>query len=394
LKIAYVITRADPIGGAQIHVRDLAVAMRARGHSVLVITSGSGPFLDDLRARGIATTTLRHLTVPIRPVRDLRALHELRTVLSEFRPDLVGAHSAKAGVIGRMAGRLLGIPSIVTTHGWSFTTGVPPARAAVYRWIERLTSPYSADMTITVSEYDRRLALDARILPPERVVTVHNGMPDVAPELRAQPGRTPVRLVMVARFGPQKDHPTLLRALAGLREHAWDLDLVGEGPHLDQTKSLAQSLGILDRVHFLGQRMDVIDILANAQVGLLVTNWEGFPLAILEAMRAALPVVATAVGGVGESVRDGETGFLVPPGEEEPLRARLARLLTDGKLRVRLGSCGRAVYERHFTLDGAVSKTLAVYEAVLQRKLHDANEPTAARELSVGGMAPRDTSSG
>jgi glycosyltransferase involved in cell wall biosynthesis len=369
LKIAYIVTRADPVGGAQIHVRDLAAAMQAQGHSVAVLTSGSGPFLDDLRTRGIPTHVLRHLTVPIRPWEDLRALRELRSLLTDFRPDLVAAHSAKAGVIGRMAARLLSIPVVVTTHGWSFTDGVPPLKAAVYRWIERLTGPFSADRTITVSEYDRQLALRAGILPPERVVTVHNGMPDIPPELRANPAGHPAKLVMVARFGAQKDHPTLLRALHGLRDRAWELTLVGEGPLLGEIRVMASSLGIGERVQFLGQRMDVVQILAQSHIALLVTNWEGFPLSILEAMRARLPVVASAVGGVSESVRDGESGFLVPPKEVGPLRERLGRLLDDPRLRVSLGERGRALYEEHFTLDQTVRKTLAVYAGVLRRDL-------------------------
>jgi glycosyltransferase involved in cell wall biosynthesis len=277
-----------------------------------------------------------------------------------------------------MAARLLGIPVIVTTHGWSFTTGVPRFRAAVYRWIERLTGLFSADMTITVSEYDRQLAIRAGVLPAERMVTVHNGMPDVAVSSRAFPGQNPVRLVMVARFGPQKDHPTLLRALAQLQDLPWEVDLVGEGPLTTKTQALAASLGIERRVHFLGQRMDVERILAEAQVSLLVTNWEGFPLAILEAMRAGLPVLASAVGGVGESVRDGQTGFLVPPGEVGPLRDRLRALLTDASLRASMGAEGRAVYEREFTLDHTVTKTLAVYGAVLKRELHEAPAPPVA----------------
>jgi glycosyltransferase involved in cell wall biosynthesis len=376
VKIAYIVTRADPIGGAQIHVRDLAAAMQERGHSVIVLTAGAGPFADDLRARGIPVLLLRHLGVPIRPIQDLRALHELRAALVDFGPDLVAAHSAKAGVIGRMAARLLRVPVVVTTHGWSFTTGVPPFRAAVYRAIERITSPFGANKTITVSEYDRQLALNARLLPEDRLVTVHNGMPDIAPSLRANPARSPVRLVMVARFGPQKDHPTLLRALAGLTDQPWDLDLVGEGPLLSQVEALATSLGIRERVRFLGQRMDVDRILADAQINLLVTNWEGFPLSILEAMRAELPVVASAVGGVSESVRDGETGYLVPPGQVEPLRDRIGKLLAQPDLRVRLGARGRTVFEEHFTLDHTVRKTLAVYANVLQHRLGPQNDST------------------
>jgi glycosyltransferase involved in cell wall biosynthesis len=199
----------------------------------------------------------------------------------------------------------------------------------------------------------------------DRVVTVHNGMPDVPTHGRADPGRTPVRLVMVARFEPQKDHPTLFAALAGLRDLPWELDLIGAGVQMDQMRSRAGSLGIGDRVRFLGQRTDVAELVANAQVSLLVTNWEGFPLSILEAMRAGLPVVASSVGGIEESVRDGETGYLVARGDVDMLRQRIGVLLADSALRVRLGHAGRRRYESHFTMDQMVKKTLAVYEDVL-----------------------------
>jgi glycosyltransferase involved in cell wall biosynthesis len=190
-------------------------------------------------------------------------------------------------------------------------------------------------------------------------------MPDVAPNRRADPGRTPVRLVMVARFGAQKDHPTLLRALAGLQDHAWELDLIGDGPLRAETESLAASLGLGDRVRFLGQRTDVDQILATAQISLLVTNWEGFPLSILESMRAGLPVVASSVGGIGESVRDDENGYLVPRGDVESVRDRVERLLTWPGLRARMGANGRTRYEREFTLSHNVNRTLDVYRGVL-----------------------------
>jgi glycosyltransferase involved in cell wall biosynthesis len=114
---------------------------------------------------------------------------------------------------------------------------------------------------------------------------------------------------------------------------------------------------------------------AQAQVSLLVTNWEGFPLSILEAMRAGLPVVATAVGGIGESVREGETGYLVTRGDSAGLRDRIGRLLTQPELRVRLGAGGRARYEQEFGLPQAVDRTLAVYEEVVAD--HRSSHPTA-----------------
>lgn len=364
MKIAYIVTRADPIGGAQIHVRDLAAAVRAHGHSATVITSGQGPFVDELRALNIPVVLLQHLAVPIGPVRDLRALREVRATLRDLRPDVVATHSSKAGILGRLAGRSLRIPVVFTAHGWAFTSGIPPLQATMYRHIERFVGPLARKI-ITVSEFDRRLALDARILADERIVTVHNGMPDVPPSLMADPARQPVRFVMVARFGAQKDHPTLFRALAGLKEHQWELDVIGDGPLRTDTESLAATLGIADRVNFLGQRMDVAELLSRAQISLLVTNWEGFPLSILEAMRAGLPVVASSVGGVEESVRDGETGYLVPRGGVELLRDRIGRLLADSALRVRLGASGRTRYEQQFTLEHSVTKTLAVYREVL-----------------------------
>ncbi|MGZ8398660.1 MAG: glycosyltransferase family 4 protein [Gemmatimonadales bacterium] len=364
VKIAYIVTRADPIGGVQIHIRDLALSVRAQGHRPTVITSGSGPFVDELRAQNVPTIVLRHLTVPISPVRDLRALQEIRAALKDLRPNLLAVHSSKAGILGRLAGRSLHIPVVFTAHGWAFTPGIPASMAAVYRQIERFAGPL-ANKIITVSEFDRRLALEAGITTEDRIVAVHNGIPDVTPSLRADSGRVPTRLVMVARFGAQKDHPTLLRAMAGLLNHSWELDLIGEGPLMGEMRSLASTLGLDGRVRFLGQRMDVDQILAQAQVSLLITNWEGFPLSILEAMRAGLPVVASAVGGIDESVRDDETGYLVPRGNVELLRVRIGRLLSDPGLRLRFGARGRAYYEQDFTLNSFVEKTLAVYREVL-----------------------------
>ncbi|HEX6433316.1 MAG TPA: glycosyltransferase, partial [Gemmatimonadales bacterium] len=168
-----------------------------------------------------------------------------------------------------------------------------------------------------------------------------------------------------ARYEPQKDHTTLLHALGGLQNEAWELDLIGDGPLRLQTEALADSLGVRNRIHFLGQRKDVAQLLARAQISLLVSNWEGFPLSILESMRAGLPVVASNVGGVAESVQDDATGYLVPQAGVDQLRDRIGRLLRDPELRARLGTAGRRRFEQHFTLDEMVRKTLTVYQDVL-----------------------------
>lgn len=362
MRIAYLVTRSEPIGGAQVHVRDLASALLADGHQPLVLTGGSGPYVESLRARGIETFTLGNLAVPVSPLRDLRALQEIRALLRTLRPDLVSTHSSKAGILGRVAGRTLGLPVIFTAHGWAFTPGVPSREAMVYRWIERLAAPL-ASRIITVSEFDRRLALRCGIAS-DKVVTIHNGMPDIDQELRADPSGAPVRLAMVARFERQKDHATLFHALTGLMHAPWQLDLVGDGPLQSEAKALSRQLGLADRIQFWGQRNDVDLRLSKAQVALLITNWEGFPRSILEAMRAGLPVVASAVGGIAESVRDGETGFTVPQADVEGLRRRLRQLLDNPELRVSMGRSARKLYERNFTLTQTVERTLTIYREV------------------------------
>jgi glycosyltransferase involved in cell wall biosynthesis len=360
LKIAYLITRSDLIGGVQIHVRDLATALAVRGHEPVVLTGGRGPYTDALRSAGVAFVSLKHLAAAISPYRDARALGEICSVLGKLQPDLVSVHSSKASVLGRVAAHMLGLPVVFTAHGWNFTPGIARREAAVYRWIERLASPL-ASRTITVSEFDRKLAVAQRVVSAKRVVTIHNGMPDIDPSLRADPGHSPVRLVMIARFEPQKDHMTLFQALAGLSQEPWHLDLIGDGPLLPEAQAMVRELGLIERVRFWGQRMDVAERLSEAQVAVLITNWEGFPRSILEAMRAGLPVVASAVGGIAESVQDGENGFVVPRGDVEGLQQRLRQLLADSGLRTRMGRSGRQRYERNFTLEHTVEKTLAVY---------------------------------
>lgn len=364
LKIAYILTRSDLIGGVQVHVRDLAASMAQRGHEAVVLVGAGGPFVADLRAAGVMAVPLQHLAAAINPLRDARAMAEIHSALRRLRPDLVSAHSSKAGILGRAAARALGIPVIFTAHGWAFTPGVPDRQAWLYRAIERAAAPL-ATRIITVSEFDRKLAIAHLSLPPDRVVMVHNGMPDIDPGLRANPGRSPVRLIMTARFEPQKDHLTLLAALGQLKHLSWQLDLVGNGPLLTSVQSATQDLGIAERVHFWGQRSDVAERLAEASIALLITNWEGFPRSILEAMRAGLPVIASDVGGNSESVQQGTTGFIVPRSRAVDLRDRLEELLVSPEKRARLGRNGRARYEREFTLDHTIDKTLAVYQDVV-----------------------------
>ena len=368
MKIAFIITRSDDIGGAQIHVRDLSTALRAAGHDAVVVAGGNGVLADELRSRGVPYFPLQYLAREVGPLQDIRCFSELREILREIKPDIISTHSTKAGFVGRIAGKSLGIPTLFTAHGWGFTEGRPPLQAFVFWSLERAAAAWAARI-ITVCDSDRTAAVRTRLTSSARLVTIHNAMPEIDETLRARPGNSPARLVMVARLSHWKDQPALLHALADLKDLDWQLELIGDGPFREQLEALAESLDLTSRVTFLGYRRDVPERIAEAQLFLLISKWEGFPRSILEAMRAGLPVVASNVGGVQESVVDGITGFVVPRGDTERLRACLRQLITSPELRVRMGEAGRARYEEKFTFNRLVERTTKVYESVLGKEL-------------------------
>ena len=363
-KILYLVTRADAVGGASIHTRDMAAHMKSEGWEVLIGVGGSGPVTAAYERAGVPYVSLRHFRRQINPWSDLLAFFELIKLIADFKPDLISAHTSKAGFIGRFAARCKGVPVIYTPHCWSFVDGFPKAR--IYLFAERVGAPL-ATAIVTVSENERQEAIRKNVGHPDKIITIHNGMPDIAPEWHAQPAQHPPRLVMVGRFEEQKDHETLLTAMAQLKDLPWTLDLVGEGPHLTAMQDLAATLQLSDRINFLGYRSDIAQILAASQVFLLITNWEGFPRSILEAMRAGLPVVATDVGGNGESVIDGENGCLVRHKDAAMLSQKLRPLLAQSELRLRMGRRSRDLYEKQFTFRAMADRTMALYRQVLPR---------------------------
>lgn len=362
--VVYVITRAHR-GGAQSHVLDL-LALRSRAR-LTVVAGEEDVLLAEARARGVDTRVVPELQVPLHPARDLRALLALTRLLRELRPDLVHLHSSKAGLLGRVAARGVGVPAVFTAHGWAFTEGVSRSRQRLALLAERLVAPWT-DRVITVSAYDLALALARRLLPPERVVPIHNGISPLGPRGSGEdhgPG-APLRAIMVARFSDQKDQPLLIRAAAQVPH--LELWLVGDGERRAEAEALARGLGLAGRVQFLGDRDDVPELLAGADLFCLSTHYEGLPISILEAMRAGLPVLSTRVGGVAEAVLDGETGRLLAPGYLAGWVAALRALAADPRERRRLGEAWRTRFLAGFTAGRMLSATWQVYEAVWRER--------------------------
>ncbi len=361
MRLIFLVTRADTIAGAQVHTRELAKMLCDRGHDILVVTGATGPFSQALDHLKIPTLACDALQREINAFKDWQALVELRQIIHRFQPDVVTTHSSKAGILGRLACKLNSVPCIFTAHGWAFTEGVPQPTRTIYQFLERLLEPLASQI-ICVSEYDRQIGLRAG-MNPERLITIRNGMPDINMSLRANPSAgNPVRIATVARFDSQKDYPTLLQACQPISNI--HLDLVGDGAQLAAMKDLAQDLGMADRVNFLGFRKDVAEILAQAHIFTLISNWEGFPLSTLEAMRAGLPIVVSDVGGASEAIIEGETGYCVPRSDVMALRERLSSLVTDAHLREKIGQAARQRYEAEFTFEHMFQQTFAVYQKI------------------------------
>lgn len=362
MRILYIITTPDH-GGAQVNVLDL-VSGWSRSVEVVLATGSEGFLTEAARLAGVEVKIVDSLVRPVRPWSDWQAYRDLRTLIRSVQPDLVHCHSSKAGLIGRMAACAEKVPVVFTAHGWAFEQGISFLLRVTGLLSEHLASRLCRNQhVITVAEADRKLAKEKNVQPLERMTTVHNGVPDVEYRSRPDVGDVP-EIIMVARFFEQKDHETLLRAVSRI-ERPHTVTLVGDGPRLDVVATLARQLGIEDRVAFLGDRHDVPELLSKAHLFVLSSLWEGFPISILEAMRAGLPVIACDVGGVRESVVHGETGLLIHPKDEDALRAAIDRLLSQPALRKEMGARGRAVFEEKFGKRRMLERTAQVYGAML-----------------------------
>ncbi len=377
MRVLYLITRAD-LGGAQVHLLDLLERLREEVDAVAA-AGEEGYFTERVRALGVPCHVLPDLVQPVAPGRDLRALWQVGRLIRRVRPDLVHAHTSKAGFLGRCAAWLAGVPAVYTAHTWCFAEGASWTWSLAGTPAERLAAGWCGAI-VNVSEANRELARRRRIAPPDRLVVIHNGIADTPH--RAEPERPGVPAVaMVARFCEQKDQRLLLRVLAETQLPVRAM-FIGDGPTRAAVQAEAGRLGLGARVQFLGERRDVAKLLSGVQIFALASRWEGFPISILEAMRAGLPVAASNAGGVAEAVEHGVTGFLVPCGDAAALRACLELLLRDPALRKRLGDAGRRRYEAGFTLDRMARRTFDAYQKVLR----EARE--AGRLPSPSGCSP------
>jgi glycosyltransferase involved in cell wall biosynthesis len=363
-RVLLLITLAE-VGGAQAYVASLLPALAGR-FEVVVAAHGPGPLRAAAAAAGVRFVGLEHVRRPINPWRDVAGFVELVRLLRRERPDILHASSSKAGALGRLAAFAARVPiRIFTVHGWAFAACSGPA-SSLYRWADRLVRPVTT-VTICVSENERAAGIRAGACSAERTVVIRNAV-SLGGRPRARHGTTRPLLIAVGRLKAPKDFLTLVRAFALLPPHSFEALIVGDGPDRGTLEREVRRLGLENRVRLVGERHDVPDLLAAADVFVLSSVSEGLPVSVLEAMAAELPVVASRVGGLPELVLDGLTGLLVEPRNAAKLADALGLLVADPRLRRRLGAAGLKYAESHFDPQSFARAHVDVYADELARR--------------------------
>ncbi|MGL4239267.1 glycosyltransferase family 4 protein [Tabrizicola sp.] len=343
MKILYIIDGTG-VGGAETLLLDILRVARDRNHEAHLAYFTPGPLGPEMEALAASTTRLSK-----RGLKDPLALWRALRLIRRLRPDVVHTHLTKSDLVGQVAARLAGVPRrIVTLHNtdrWRQKAVL----AALYR---RATAGAHRLVAVseTVADYVRQTGSGIG----DRLVVIPNGV-DLArfrtvPPLTPKPDGAPVTFAIIGRLQPQKDHRTFLKAAAILAPR-WPnakFLVIGDGPLRAELEAEAQALGLGSRLQFTGNRSDMVATLTDIDALVLSSAWEGLPMVLLEAMAAARPVVATAVGEIPQVLRHGVDGLVVPPSQPERLAEAMETLLRFPNRGSAMGISGRErVTERH-----------------------------------------------
>jgi len=371
-RIDLMVSSLVPLGGAETQLLRVAHGLNARGWRVRVITfSARTELADGLEAAGIEFASL---DVESRSSHALRAAVRLRQMFRQKRPDVLITFMFHADLLGRVVGRLAGIPAVVSSVR-AANIG-PELRYRMLAATDRL-----ADVTTTNSSRVSDDLVRRGVVAPGKVRVIANGIdvsrtPPSPARMRELRAGLEVRddefaWLAVGHLAPRKDYPTLLHAAQQLvrRVPGWQLRIVGEGALEGELRGMAAELGLESRVRFLGLRPDAAELVYAADGFVMSSSIEGTPNALIEAMLAGIPSVATDVGGVPELLEDAVCGFLVPPAAPDALAGAMERLMTLSPAeRASLAEAARAKVVRLHDLERVVDDWEGLAVEILARK--------------------------
>lgn len=343
----------------------------------IAVCKCDGEFTEALRRIGVRVHLVDELERAISPKRDVQAYLALKRFFRAERPDIVHTHSSKTGILGRLAAHAAGVPMIVhTVHGYAFPGESRAAIKAIFKFLEQRAGRVTSRM-IVLNETDGAIARDLLGVPQARISLLPNGV-DVQTYAPAQPEErqnlrqrhfgvsSPDHVVvgMVGRLWLQKNPQCFVRAALRVTAARPGVSffMIGDGEFRAELDAAIQASPHADRIRILGWRSDVPDLLKALDVMVLPSRWEGLPLAILEAMSSAVPVVASDIPGNHHLVDDGRDGFLFPLDDDAALADALIRLIDDPAQRATFSANARAKVLAQYTLAARMQKLTALYE--------------------------------
>jgi|CXWL01.1.fsa_nt_gi glycosyltransferase involved in cell wall biosynthesis len=376
VKIVHLVTRLD-LGGAQQNTLHTASRLNPKRFDV-VLACGRGGILDAeaLAAPGLRTVFVDSLRREISPFHDFLALLEIAKLLIAEKPALLHTHSSKAGILGRLAAALAGVPVVVHTyHGFGFHDRQSSVVRSLYVALERLCARLT-DALIFVSRANIDYAVAHGLVKTQDAVLIRSGvalarLPAIvdAAKLKTSAGIGMHKqlVVSVGNLKPQKNAADFVAAAASVVAELPEARFVfiGDGPQKTALQARVFTLGLEGKVLFLGWRRDTAQWLAAADIFVMTSLWEGLPRALVEAMKSGLPSVCYATDGVVDLLKDGENGFLIRPGDHAALAAQVKRLLKDEPLRRKLGTAASASIGPEFDIDEMVRAQETLYERLL-----------------------------
>lgn len=329
----------------------LADALRKRGHHIVAVgpRGREGWLSAEFRKRGYT-----HEQYELKSPFDLDGYRRLRQILIDHRIEIVHLHEYTMAVYAGFAAHRLGLPYVVTMHGDTWSVSALRRRMAL-RWIFK-----RAEAVAAVSGATHAHLTEALGLKPQAILSIRNGIhftPGERAPVRRELGLadSDVLIVAVGNLVPRKGHIVLMRALASLQGAAaqvpWHLAIAGSGTEEAMLLAFAKEKGLQDRIHILGHRQDIPNLLAAADIYTMPSLWEGLPVALLEAMFARKPVIASGVSGIPEAIVDRRDGLLTPPGDVAAISAALSIMLPDPAVRERFAAAAFARATAEFGVD-------------------------------------------
>jgi len=362
MRVDLLITGLDIIGGAEVFVRQISPKLIQSGVGLHVITVKSGGVLiNELRNENVQVTELG-----IRNKNDLSVFRKLNELWNQDKPDVLHTHLFHAGIIGRVTGKYSKIPKIIVhQHGYEYNRTL---RRILF---DKLSSNLVTQYIVSCEAVAKILQTREKI-NNKKISIVYNGIDLYAFDHSGNLSENIDHLLRIGsplvcsigRLEPEKGQKEIILAINRLLKQGQDVNLllVGSGSSEASLKKLTRDLGLEEKILFTGTIREIPSLLSRIDIFVLASKWEGISMAILEAMAARKPVIATAVGGTPELINHQHTGLLVQVDDETALSNAIIHLLRNPALCKSFGEEGRHRIEKEFQIDKTINQIINIYE--------------------------------